>query len=265
MIRFWMSGTFSGPISTPRSPRATMMPSAAVDDLGQAVDGLRLLDLGDDRDGDAVVGEQALGLAHVLGPAHERQGDVVDAVAQPELDVLPVLVGQGRGRHLDPGQVDALVVLEDAAGDHQGVDLVVGHAGHHQAEVAVVEQEVVTRADVGDDAGVGGRDPAVVADQVGVGRDRELGAGLELGLAGGESPDPDLGALQVEQHGDGPAALLRLGPDRGQHAGVVLVAAVREVEADHVHAGLDQLADPLGARRRGAQGTHDLGAGHRAQ
>ena len=29
MIRFCHSGTFSGPSSTPRSPRATMMPSAA--------------------------------------------------------------------------------------------------------------------------------------------------------------------------------------------------------------------------------------------
>ncbi len=29
MQRFWMSGTFSAPSSTPRSPRATMMPSAA--------------------------------------------------------------------------------------------------------------------------------------------------------------------------------------------------------------------------------------------
>ena len=29
MMRFWIRGTFSGLISTPRSPRATMMPSEA--------------------------------------------------------------------------------------------------------------------------------------------------------------------------------------------------------------------------------------------
>ena len=96
MIRFCHSGTFSGPSSTPRSPRATMMPSDDVDDLAEPLERLRLLDLRDHRDRDVVDGEQPLGLDHVLGPAHERQRDVVDAVAQREPDVGPVLLGQRR-------------------------------------------------------------------------------------------------------------------------------------------------------------------------
>ena len=48
MIRFWSSGTTSPPISTPRSPRATMTASVSSRIAVERVDGLRLLDLGDD-------------------------------------------------------------------------------------------------------------------------------------------------------------------------------------------------------------------------
>ena len=44
-----MGGTFSSDISTPRSPRATIMPSADVQDRVDVVHAFRLLDLGDDR------------------------------------------------------------------------------------------------------------------------------------------------------------------------------------------------------------------------
>ncbi|GAA3147293.1 hypothetical protein GCM10020001_083260 [Nonomuraea salmonea] len=69
-----------------------------VDDLGEAVDGLRLLDLGEQR--------QAYGLllhdvAHHVGvgrAADERQGDHVEAGAQRPAQVGFVLVGQRGGR-----------------------------------------------------------------------------------------------------------------------------------------------------------------------
>ena len=47
MIRFWSSGTSAAPISTPRSPRATITASVSREDLVERVDGLRLLDLRD--------------------------------------------------------------------------------------------------------------------------------------------------------------------------------------------------------------------------
>ena len=86
--------------------------------------------------------------------------------------------------------------------------------------------------------------------------------GLELDLAVREPADADLRALQVEQHRDRLAAALGLGADDLQHLRVVLVTAVREVEPRDVHAGVDQLADPLRRRRRGAEGTDDLRARH---
>ena len=47
--RFCTIGTCSSGSSTPRSPRATMMPSKASTISSRLLDGLRLLDLGDDR------------------------------------------------------------------------------------------------------------------------------------------------------------------------------------------------------------------------
>ena len=46
-MRFCASGTSAAPISTPRSPRATISPSVDGDDGVELLDGLGLLDLGD--------------------------------------------------------------------------------------------------------------------------------------------------------------------------------------------------------------------------
>ncbi len=72
--RFCTIGTSWIGSSIPRSPRATITPSLTRDDVLGALDGLRLLDLGDQR--------HARVLAHaedVLGTPHEAQRDHVDA------------------------------------------------------------------------------------------------------------------------------------------------------------------------------------------
>ena len=76
----------------------------------------------------------------------------------------------------------------------------------------------------------------------------------------GEAADPQLGPLQVHDRADRPAALLLdLANDREARR-VVLVAAVAEVEAEHVGAGIGQLADALLGRAGGTQRRDDLGA-----
>ena len=55
MISFWWIGTSSSGHSTPRSPRATMIPSKASTISSMFVDRLRLLDLGDHRDEDVLL------------------------------------------------------------------------------------------------------------------------------------------------------------------------------------------------------------------
>ena len=111
MMRFWRVGTSSVESSTPRSPRATITPSAASRICGQVVDRLALLDLGDDGHGAAQGLDEGLRLLHVLRLPHERQGDVVDLVLHAESQVAAVLLGEGGGGEAHPGQIHALVGL----------------------------------------------------------------------------------------------------------------------------------------------------------
>ena len=140
----------------------------------------------------------------------------------------------------------------------------VGDAGHGEAEVAIVEQDLIAGLHVLGQHRVRGGDAALVAED-GLGGDRELGAEPELHLAGLELAGPDLGALQIEEHGDRSAAALGLGAHDPEHLGVIFVGAVGEVEARHAHAGFDELADTFRSRGGGAEGADDLRAGHLAR
>jgi hypothetical protein len=76
--RFWIGGTFCTGSSTPRSPRATMIPSEG-EDFVEGLDGGGFLDLRQDRG--APLGERAR-LFHVGGALHEGQRQPVDAQAR---------------------------------------------------------------------------------------------------------------------------------------------------------------------------------------
>ena len=70
MICFCTGGTSSGGISTPRSPRATMMPSRQLDDLVEMLDRRRLLELGHDA---GAAGHELARLGDVLRRAARRR------------------------------------------------------------------------------------------------------------------------------------------------------------------------------------------------
>ncbi len=79
MARFCTSGTSSSGSSTPRSPRATMIGVERQHDRLEVVDGLRLLQLGDDRHPAADAVHDLVHQLDVGRRAHERQRDQVDA------------------------------------------------------------------------------------------------------------------------------------------------------------------------------------------
>jgi hypothetical protein len=112
-----MAGTFSGGTSTPRSPRATMMPSATVQDGVEVLDGLRLFELGDDPGFAAIGGDAIAHQANILRGADEGDGDGVDAARSANSRSAAVLVGERGNAHRNAGQVDALVFAEHAAVD----------------------------------------------------------------------------------------------------------------------------------------------------
>ena len=108
--RFCTSGTSSNGSSTPRSPRATMMPSARVGDAVDVAERRVLLDLGDDLRVDALRLDVGLRSSPTsLGAAHERERHEIHILLGREGGVGPVLLGERRGRHVDAGEVHPLV------------------------------------------------------------------------------------------------------------------------------------------------------------
>ena len=108
-IRFCSGGTASGGSSTPRSPRATITPSASAMISFEAVDRRRLFDLGHQRR--AVADQRAR-----LGDDPRAAGRTTRRSSRPSARARrrgrSVLVGQRRDRHHDVGDVDALMVAK---------------------------------------------------------------------------------------------------------------------------------------------------------
>ena len=65
-------------------------------------------------------------------------------------------------------------------------------------------------------------------------------AGLQMHPPAAERADAQLGALHVGQDADRPVEFFLQLADHGEAGGVVLVRAVREVQPEHVGAGLEQ-------------------------
>ncbi len=257
--RFCTSGTCSSGSSTPRSPRATMMPSKArtIASRLSTASGFSSL---------AITGSRAPVLVHDLvdlvdvgRAAHERQRDDVDAQAEGELEVRAVLLRHRRHGHVHPGQRQALVVADRAALGDPADHVVALDGDDPQADLAVVDQQPVVRAGVGGEALVRGGDPVVGAGHVVDGDPHLLaGAPLQRARAGREPAQPDLRPLQVGEDPDGVALGVRGRADHVVHPLVVFTVAVAEVQPRDVHAGLDQLADPVRGGRGRPERTDDL-------
>src|SRR5690606_26224367 len=141
-----------------------------------------------------------------------------------------------------------------------GLDRAALEPGDAQLEAPVVEQQGVADLDVVDEALVGDPDALDVAGAVVVGGEVEGGALLQGDLALGEAHHADLRPLQVLQDAHREAELLGDGTDVEDGLPVQLLVAVREVDAEDVHARLQQLRDPLALVRGRPQGRDDAGA-----
>src|SRR5690606_1773677 len=230
------------------------------DDLGEAVDGAGLLDLRHQprrrpRPRQVVASQQ-----QVVAVADEAHRDPVDVELGAELQVLDVLVREGRDREVGARDVDALVVREPAADeDARGHDAGL-HAGHLDGEPAVVEEQHVADLDVGAQALVGHADARRVAGRRVVAGERELLAGLELDGSLREHAHADLRALEVLEDPDAAAEVLGGLADDVDDVEVVLALAVREVQPEDVDAGLDQPHHDLGRGAGRTQRGDDLRA-----
>ena len=132
MIRFCTSGTSSGPISTPRSPRATMTASASASTSSSAS---TASDFSIFAGGRAFLRDELFEIADVRCRPHERERDEVAAELQRELEVLEILARERRDRDRDTWEIHALVrrhrpTDDDAAASAAGLDLLDAQPDH---------------------------------------------------------------------------------------------------------------------------------------
>ena len=171
----------------------------------------------------------------------------------------PVLGSQRRNIEQNVGHVDALAVRERPAGDDLALQMVAAVARNAQPQLAIVQQQRCAGRRHADDLRVGQLHAPGPARR-GVQIEPESLAGAEMHPAAAEAADAQLGSLYVGQQADRAAHGLLQRTDDGDVGGVVLVAAVGEIEAEDVGAGVKEAGNHLGRGAGGAQGCHDLGA-----
>ncbi len=110
----------------------------------QMIDGLRLLEFGDDGNVAAMLGDDLLYGANVGSGTDERQGDRVNAMGEAEFEILAVFVGERRDGESDAGKIDAFVLAQHAAVENVAEHVFAAHTAHAQFNEAVAEQD--TRA-----------------------------------------------------------------------------------------------------------------------
>jgi hypothetical protein len=118
MIFFCRPGSSASPISTPRSPRATITTSEAVQISTRfSIASARSI-FGHQRGVAAGGAGERARLVHVGGGAAEGHGDEIDAQLRGDLDVLLVLLAERAQRQAAAEAVEALAVGQPAVGEH---------------------------------------------------------------------------------------------------------------------------------------------------
>ncbi len=203
---------------------------------------LRRLDLGDDRRRRTCPPDQPPQAFDIPGGAHEGQRQVIDAEADGKLGVGNVLRRQRGCGDFRVGQVDALVVLEQAAEDHFAANAFALDFQRLQLQVAIVKQDAVTGPDVMRDG------PVLRSDEAGAAIlhprvDHHLVTGNQLQRAVGKPAAADLGAAEVGEDRHMPAEFVGRRPHVVIDLAVCLVRAVRHVEPHDIDPGAQQPDD----------------------
>jgi hypothetical protein len=117
----------------------------------QVGDDLRALELRDDGQARPLLEEELAHLLDVGGRAHERHGDVVHAVLDPEAEIVLVLGRETGNRQRQPRQRHTLVVGHDSAGRDAAVRLARLHALDDELDRPVVHPDLVAGLERGEE------------------------------------------------------------------------------------------------------------------
>jgi hypothetical protein len=130
---------------------------------------------------------------------------------------------------------------------------------HHQRDLAVIDQQPIPLAGIGNKPGIRGRDPIRGADHVGDGHPH-LVPGVPVHRAHRKPPQPDLGSWQVGEDRHRPSGLVAGLADQRRHPRMLSMGTVAEVQPRDVHPRAHQPTDALRGRRRRPHRAHDLRA-----
>ena len=232
-----------------------------VDDVLQVLNCLGLLNLGNDGYADTLFVHDLVDGVNVCAGTDEGECNDVCTHLQCEAQVVRVLLGQRGQGDCCAGQVDALVVGDGTTDDHAGANAGGGYLNSFEADLTVVEQELVAELYVAGQTLVGGATDFCGTFNV-FGSDGEVCAGLKVFLAVCETLEANLGALQVGEDSNVLTELCRLVTDGVVACLVLGVVTVAHVQTGDVQASLDCLGDLLGGLDCRTDGCNDFCAPH---
>ena len=181
----------------------------------------------------------------VLSPSYKAKGEVIHFLVDGEVDVGDILIGDRWSRDLDTRQIHAFVTLEIATIQHARLHSCIADVERNKLDQTIVDEDAIADMNVLRELIVGdGNLPVLLVTLV---NEDDVFANLEIDWAG-KITDSDSGALQITEDGDRLASFFREAANHGDRGGVLLVGAVREIHAGHVHTRLDQPANRFIAR-----------------
>jgi hypothetical protein len=198
--------------------------------------------------------------ANILGGAHKGDGDGVHPVLKRKFQVFGVFFGQRGNAHRNPRQVDPLVFAQQAAVDDLADHVVALHRMNAQLDQPIGEQNARALFDVFRQGFEGGSYQRGRTRNL-ARRNRQLPAGLQQhGMMILQLRGANLWPLQVAQDAQRLALLVAHLADHLDQRQLFLVGAVGKVQADHIDARADQIAeDWFGVGGRSQRGDN-LGA-----
>ena len=179
---------------------------------------------------------------------------------QAELQILAIFLGQGGNRQSSAGKIDALMLAQTSAIQNVADHIFAAHRAHAQFDQAIAQKNAGAGRDFAGEIGKGGGNARRSAGDIARSNDHGRAAFQHDRFVALQASSADLGALQILQDADGAIFFLGGAAQAFDVAGVILVRAVRKIQAGDIHAEAKQVAHGGFGVAGWTDGADDLGA-----